>query len=65
MIGSAHLKGDTLCTDELLGGLGKKKGASFHGRIVGDDHARNAGHLTDSRGQAPAAGTLPHCSYIL
>ena len=52
------LKGDALRTDELLGGLGKK-GAGFHGRVVGDDHARNAGHLADARDSAGGRNAAP------
>ena len=52
------LKCDALRTDELLGGLGKK-GACFHGRIIGDDHARNAGHLADAHDSAGGRYAAP------
>ena len=62
MSGSAHLEGDALRAEDLLGGLGKE-GAGFHGRVVGDDHARDAGDLADARdgaGRRNAAPLLVH-----
>ena len=54
--GQGAFKSDALGANQLLGGL-RKEGAGFYSRIVGDDHARNAGDVTDA-GDSPRGGNV-------
>ena len=44
--------------NELLRRLGKKR-AGFYGRIVGDDHAGNAGDIADARDRSGGGDVAP------
>ena len=58
MSGRCAFEGDALRADELLRGLRKKR-AGFHGRVVGDDHARHAGDVADARDGAGGRDAAP------
>ncbi len=51
-------EGDALGADQLLGGGGKKR-AGFHGGVVGDDHAGNAGDVADAGDGAGGGNVAP------
>ena len=56
-------EGDALRADKLLGGLGKKAPAFTVASLAMIMHGMPA--TLPMPATAPAAGTLPHCSYIL
>ena len=58
MSGSAHSKAMRCARINFLHGLRKER-AGLHGRVVGDDHARNAGDIADARDCAGGGNAAP------
>ena len=58
MSGSAHSKAIRWARISFLAVCGKKR-AGFHGRVVGDDHARNAGDIPDAGDGAGGGNVSP------